>query len=41
MAYTIKDVSEKTDLSIYAFRFYDKEGLLPFVARSRTGTRHY
>lgn len=37
--YTIKDVSEKTGLSIYALRFYDKEGLLPFVARSKSGIR--
>ncbi|MFD1485749.1 MerR family transcriptional regulator [Lacticaseibacillus baoqingensis] len=33
MTYTIKEVAEKTGLSVYTLRFYDKSGLLPFVAR--------
>lgn len=37
--YTIKDVAEKTGLSIYTLRYYDKEGLLPFVKRSESGIR--
>ncbi|WP_137596693.1 MerR family transcriptional regulator [Paucilactobacillus kaifaensis] len=39
MTYTIKEVSEKTNLSIYTLRFYDKQGLLPFVARNHSGYR--
>lgn len=31
--YTISDVAEKMGVSIYTLRFYDKEGLLPFVER--------
>ena len=39
--YTIKEVSEKTGLSIYTLRYYDKEGLLPFVERSESGIRQF
>ncbi|MEG0310490.1 MAG: MerR family transcriptional regulator [Eubacterium sp.] len=39
--YTIKEVAEKTGLSIYTLRYYDKEGLLPFVARTTTGMRRF
>lgn len=39
MTYTIKDVSEITGLSIFTLRFYDKEGLLPFVSRNKSGIR--
>lgn len=39
MTYTIKDVAKKTGLSIFTLRFYDKEGLLPFVSRNKSGTR--
>ncbi len=41
MEYTIKQVSEKTGLSIYALRYYDKEGLLPLVKRSQSGIRKF
>jgi DNA-binding transcriptional MerR regulator len=41
MDYTIKQVAEKTGLSIYALRYYDKEGLLPLVRRSCTGIRKF
>ncbi len=41
MTYTIKDVSEMTGLSIYTLRFYDKEGLLPFVSRTKSGIRAF
>jgi DNA-binding transcriptional MerR regulator len=41
MEYTIKQVSEKTNLSIYTLRFYDKEGLLPLVSRTSTGIRKF
>lgn len=39
--YTIKQVSQKTSLSVYTLRYYDKEGLLPFVERSETGIRQF
>ncbi|WP_125605211.1 MerR family transcriptional regulator [Lapidilactobacillus bayanensis] len=39
MTYSIKEVAEKTNLSIYTLRFYDKQGLLPFVARNEAGYR--
>lgn len=41
MTYTIKQVSEKFGLSIFTIRFYDKEGLLPFVARNKAGNREF
>ncbi|KRL80925.1 MerR family transcriptional regulator [Secundilactobacillus paracollinoides] len=41
MTYTIKEVSEKVGLSIYTLRYYDKEGLLPFVARNDAGYREF
>lgn len=41
MHYTIKQVSEKTGLSIYTLRYYDKEGLLPLVTRSKSGIRRF
>ena len=37
--YTIKDVAERTGISAYTIRFYDKEGLLTFVKRSESGMR--
>ncbi|MGI6199218.1 MAG: MerR family transcriptional regulator [Christensenellales bacterium] len=39
--YTIKQVSERTGLSIYTLRYYDKEGLLPLVHRSQSGIRQF
>jgi DNA-binding transcriptional MerR regulator len=39
MKYTIKEVAEKMNLSISTLRYYDKEGLLPFVERSESGYR--
>lgn len=38
MSYTISEVAKKTNLSIYTIRYYDKEGLLPFIDRDN-GTR--
>ncbi|MDQ6420614.1 MerR family transcriptional regulator [Paenibacillus sp. LHD-117] len=38
MTYTISQVAERTKLSIHTIRYYDKEGLLPFIDR-RNGTR--
>lgn len=41
MTYTIKEVAQKTGLSIYTLRFYDKQGLLPFVMRNEAGYRTF
>lgn len=37
--YTMKEVSETYSLSQYTIRYYDKEGLLPFVKRDQSGRR--
>ena len=41
MLYTIGDVSEKTGLPAPTLRYYDKEGLLPFVNRGNGGIRKF
>ncbi len=41
MTYSIKDVSQKTGLSIYTLRYYDKKGLMPFVGRNQAGYREF
>jgi DNA-binding transcriptional MerR regulator len=39
--FTIKEVSEKTALPPHVLRYYESEGLLPSVGRSRNGIRRY
>lgn len=39
--YTINEVANICDISVYTIRFYDKEGLLPFVTRNSTGNRQF
>lgn len=39
MEYTIKQVAEKLGLTAYTLRYYEKEGLLPFVDRDKHGNR--
>lgn len=41
MKYSIRQVSEKTNLKPHVLRYYEKEGLLPFVQRSEGGNRLY
>jgi len=41
LEYSIKQVSEKTNLKPHVLRYYEKEGLLPFVSRSESGIRRY
>jgi DNA-binding transcriptional MerR regulator len=41
MGYTIKQVAEKMNLTVYTLRYYEKEGLLPFVQRDCTGNRSF
>jgi DNA-binding transcriptional MerR regulator len=39
MNFTINEVANKFGLSAHTLRFYDKEGLLPFIARNKSGNR--
>lgn len=39
--YTIKEVSEKTKISTYTLRYYEREGLIPFVHRLGNSHRLY
>lgn len=39
MPYSIKEVAEKVNLTAYTLRYYEKEGLLPFVERDNHGNR--
>lgn len=39
MSYTIGQVAKIMNLSTYTLRYYDKEGLLPFVKRTENGVR--
>ena len=39
MTYTIKQIADKIGVSVPTLRYYDKEGLLPFVERKENGTR--
>lgn len=41
MTYSIKEVSEMFQLSIYTLRYYDKKGLLPFVSKNSSGYREF
>lgn len=39
MSYTIRQVAERIGLTVPTLRYYDKEGLLPFVDKKPNGTR--
>ncbi len=39
MSYTIGQVAKKMGLTAHTLRYYDKEGLLPFVRKSGSGQR--
>ncbi len=41
MGYSIAEVAEKTHLTAHTLRYYEKEGLLPFVDRSNSGNRDF
>lgn len=41
MDYSISQVAESYNLSIHTLRYYEKEGLLPFVKRTRSGIRRF
>lgn len=37
--YSISEVANELNLTAYTLRYYDKEGLMPFVERTPSGTR--
>ncbi|MDN3955549.1 MerR family transcriptional regulator [Sporolactobacillus laevolacticus] len=39
--YTIGQIAEKTHLSIHTLRYYEKEGIVPFIKRTESGIRIY
>lgn len=39
MGYSIKEVSEKVGLPAHTLRYYEQEGLLPFIKRDANGNR--
>lgn len=41
MTYSIGEVARRMHLSVPTLRYYDKEGLLPFVERTRAGYRRF
>ena len=41
MEYSIQQVAQKTELKPHVLRYYEKEGLLPYVKRSEGGSRRY
>jgi DNA-binding transcriptional MerR regulator len=41
MTYSIGEVSKKLNLATSTLRYYDKEGLLPFVERTDSGIRSF
>lgn len=41
MLYTIGEMAKALGINTSALRYYDKEGLLPFVERSRSGIRMF
>lgn len=41
MTYTIKQAAELTNLTPVTLRYYDKQGLLPFVERKESGYRMF
>jgi DNA-binding transcriptional MerR regulator len=41
MTYTIAKASQITGLSVHTLRYYDKEGLLPYINRDASGIRRF
>lgn len=41
MTYSIGEISQRLDIASSALRYYEKEGLLPFVERSDSGIRQF
>lgn len=41
MSYTIREASEALGFSTHTLRYYEKEGIIPFVERDDSGNRIY
>ena len=41
MNYSISEVSKITGLTTHTLRYYDKEGLLPYVRKLKNGIREF
>lgn len=41
MIYSISDVAKHFNISAHTLRFYDKEGLLPFITKNKNGKREF
>ncbi|GAB1154890.1 MerR family transcriptional regulator [Paenibacillus illinoisensis] len=41
MTYSISEVAKELNLTVYTLRYYDKEGLMPFVERTPSGVRKF
>lgn len=41
MKLTISEAAKKMNLTTHTIRYYDKEGLLPFVERTESGIRYF
>ena len=41
MRWTIAQASKRTGIGVHTLRYYDKEGLLPFVERTSAGIRSF
>lgn len=41
MAFSVSEIAALTGISASAVRYYDKEGLLPDISRSSSGTRRF
>src|SRR3954471_8195856 len=39
--YSISEVAKELNLTVYTLRYYDKEGLIPYVERTPSGTRMF
>ena len=39
--YTVKDVAKIMNISAYTIRYYDNEGLIPFVSRTQSNVRMF
>lgn len=39
--YSISEVAKELNLTVYTLRYYDKEGLMPFIERKASGVRMF
>lgn len=39
--YSISEAAKRFNISVHTLRYYEKEGLTPFVNRDKNGIRHY